>query len=77
MEEEHAVKMEALRSIVRGSGGSEQYEWEGELKPEILKVSKSLPGVSRTLLLNILEAKFDPYNLYKLRVIHSDDSNDK
>ena len=69
--------MEALHSTVRGSGGFEQYESESELKPKVLKISKSLPGVSRTLLLNILEAKFDPYNLYKLRVIHSDDSNNK
>ena len=77
MEEEHAVKMQALRSTLRGAGGSEQLELEGELKPEVLEVSKSLPGISRTLLSSILDAKLDPYNLYKLRVIHSDDSNDK
>ena len=33
MEEEHAVKMEALRSTVRGSGGSEQLESEGKIRP--------------------------------------------
>ena len=27
--------------------------------------------------LYILDVKFDLYNLYKLRVVHSDDSNDK
>ena len=31
----------------------------------------------RVLLASILEAKFDPYNFYKLRVIYSDDNNDK
>ena len=77
MEEEYVVKIKVLRSIVRGSGGSKQYKLEGELKPKVLKVLKSLPVVSRTFLLNILEAKFDLYNFYKLRVIHSDDNNNK
>ena len=67
--------MEALRSIMRGSGGFEQYKLEGKLKPKILKVLKSLTDVSRTLLLNILKIRFDLYNLYKLRIIHSDDNN--
>ena len=77
MEEEHTIKIEALHSTVRGSGGSKQHKSEDKLKSEVLKVSKSLLNMSRTLLLNILKAKFDPYNLYKLRVIHSDDNNNK
>ena len=77
MEEEYALKIEALRSIIRRSGTSEQQKKESKLKPEVFKVSKSLPGVSKTLLASILKTKFDPYNLYKLRVIHSDDNNDK
>ena len=74
MEEEHAIKMQVLRASLKGP---EQHEPEGELKPEVLEVSKSLPGVPRALLSSILEAKFDPYNLYKLRAVHSDDSNDR
>ena len=77
MEEKHALKIETLRSIIRKSGTSEQQEKKNEFKPEILKVSKSLPGVLKVLLASILKIKFDPYNLYKLRIIHFDDSNDK
>ena len=69
--------MEALRSIIRRSGTSEQQKKKSKFKPEILKVSKSLPNVSKILLTNILKTKFDPYNLYKLRIIYFDDNNDK
>ena len=74
MEEEHAIKIQVLRASLKGP---EQHEPEGKLKPEVLKVSKALPGVPRALLSSILEVKFDPFNLYKLRAIHSDDSNNK
>ena len=37
MEEEYAIKMEALHSIVRGSGGSKEHKSEGELKLKSLK----------------------------------------
>ena len=77
IEEKHALKMETLRVSSKGADRSEQPELEDKLKPEVLEVSKSLPGVSRALLSSILDAKFDPYNLYKLRMVHSDDSNDK
>ena len=42
-----------------------------------IKIFKSLPGIPRALLSSILEANFDPYNLYKLRAVHSDDSSDR
>ena len=57
--------------------GGEQTEPKGKLKPEILKVLKSLFDISRIFLSYILDVKFDFYNFYKLRVVYSDDSNDK
>ena len=75
IEEKHALELQVIRSSMKQGG--EQTEPEGKLKPEILKVSKSLPGIPRIFLLYILDAKFDPYNLYKLRAVYSDDSNDK
>ena len=66
--------MQVLRFILKGL---EQLESEGELKSEVLEVLKSLFGVPRALLSSILKTKFDPYNLYKLRVVYSDNSNNK
>ena len=57
--------------------GGEQTEPEGKLKSEIFKVLKSLLGIPRIFFLYIFDVKFDFYNLYKLRVVYSDDSNDK
>ena len=55
----------------------EQTEPEGKLKSEIFKVSKSFFSISRIFFLYIFDVKFDFYNLYKLRAVYSDDSNDK
>ena len=74
--EKHAAELAVLRSGIK-TGNTEQLEPEGELKPQVLEVSKLLPGVPRNLLSSILEAKLDPYNLYKLRAVDSDDSSDK
>ena len=57
--------------------GGEQTEPEDKLKPKVFKVSKSFFSISRILLLYIFDVKFDFYNLYKLRAVYSDDSNDK
>ena len=74
--EKHTAELAVLRSGMK-TGNAEQPEPEGELKPQVLDISKLLPGVPRSLLSSILEEKFDPYNLYKLRAVHSDDYSDK
>ena len=75
MKEKHTLEMEVLRAGLK-TPGVERSEPEGENKPQVLEVSKSLPGVPRSLLSSILDAKLDPYNLYRLRAMHADDSSD-
>ena len=77
IKEKYTLKIETLRVSSKSTGKSEQSKLKNKLKLKIFKVLKSLPGVSRTLLSSILDTKFDPYNLYKLRIIYSDDNNDK
>ena len=67
-EEKHRAKMAALT----GSPPTRD-EPKGETIPQVLEISKCLPGIPRTHLLAIFEGKFDPYNLHKLRALHADE----
>lgn len=71
-EEEHRAKMAALTGNSVIASAADTQSTTGENSPKVLEVSKRLPGVPRTLLSAILEGKFDPYNLHKLRTVHAD-----
>ena len=72
-EEEHQAKMATLTGNSTSAITTEIQSTTGENSPKVLEVSKRLPGIPRALLSAILEGKFDPYNLHKLRVMHADD----
>ena len=69
-EEKHQAKMAAFTNA-----SSKPDEPKGETPPQILEVSKYLPGVPRTHLQAIFEGRFDPYNLHKLRALHADEDS--
>ena len=69
-EEEHRARMASLTGTT-----STPDEPKGETPPQILEVSKLLPGIPRVHLLAIFEGKFDPYNLHKLRALHADEES--
>ena len=75
-EEEHRAKMATLTGHVPVASAGNVQSTTGENSPKVIEVSKRLPGVPRTLLSAILEGKFDPYNLHKLRTVHADDDAD-
>lgn len=75
-EEEHQAKMGTLTGSVIAPGVIDVQSTTGENSPKVLGVSKRLPGIPRSLLSAILEGKFDPYNLCKLRTVHADEDTD-
>jgi hypothetical protein len=75
-EEEHRAKMAALAGNVMAAGVADVQSTTGENSPKVLEISKRLSGIPRSLLSAILEGKFDPYNLYKLRTVHADEDTD-
>ena len=70
MQEMHQAKLHPTTTALTG-GQSDT----GEDSPHVIAASAFLTGIPRVHLASILDGKFDPYNLHKLRARQADEDN--